>query len=296
MVKFTKIRLEPKEAFLRPVQISTDSGKRITHYAVISACCLLVGIGFLALMIWKIDAVVRLGLTGRLFYLLLIPMALASAGFLFGVLQSVATYRGRKFGGNVVMGGPIIAAALTVWGGFALPASDSNYFAATIFVHGPKGPQDTILSGQGQVVLDLPGQRRLGDIDAKGTAVFPGLAGELRGHPVPISVVAPGFEFADNGVVNLAETVYISVRKTTGTIEGLVEDDHGTGIEGAIVDVEGLVTTTKADGRFQIDVPGERVRPEMNLRVSAKGFEHQEHRVPVSGSEIQVRLVKVLPQ
>jgi hypothetical protein len=34
----------------------------------------------------------------------------------------------------------------------------------------------------------------------------------------------------------------------------------------------------------------------MNLRVSAKGFEHQEHRVPVSGSEIQVRLVKVLPQ
>ena len=53
------------------------------------------------MMLWKAPALVALGLSGKLYYLVLIPMALvAAAGFLFGVLRSMAIYRGKPFGGR----------------------------------------------------------------------------------------------------------------------------------------------------------------------------------------------------
>ena len=42
---------------------------------------------------------ISLGLAGNLYYLVLVPMGLATAGFLFGVLHSYAWYRRKQFGG-----------------------------------------------------------------------------------------------------------------------------------------------------------------------------------------------------
>jgi hypothetical protein len=90
-------------------------------YATLSLVCFLLGAGLLFLMISKVETLAAFGLTGRLFYLVLIPMGLAAAGFLFGVLRSTAIFRGQRFGGTLELGGPIIAAALVVWGGLTLP-------------------------------------------------------------------------------------------------------------------------------------------------------------------------------
>jgi hypothetical protein len=55
-------------------------------------------------MIWKADLLGRLGLTGNLFYIVLLPMGLAAAGSLFGVVRSYARYSGKQLGGMLELG------------------------------------------------------------------------------------------------------------------------------------------------------------------------------------------------
>jgi hypothetical protein len=74
----------------------------------------------------------------------LLPLGLAAAGFLFGVLRSYASYRGKHLGGVLELGGPIIAAAMVVIGGFVLVPSPAT-FPITVYVHGERGPQDVVL-------------------------------------------------------------------------------------------------------------------------------------------------------
>jgi hypothetical protein len=273
---------------------SQEAPARTGHllfYAALSVLCLLMGFGLLFLMVWKAQMLASLGLTGKLFYVALVPVGLSAAGFLFGVLQSVATYRGEKFGGTLVLGGPIIAAALTVWGGFALPPPDASTFSTTVFVHGPGGPQDMLLQGQGQVVMDLHGNRRSEGINDKGAAYFPGIPGDLRGQEVPVSVVAPGFERADREPRKLAgESIYLPVRRRASRLFGIVQAPDGAPVEDAAIDVEGLSTKTDAAGRFDLLIAGDGMKPEMDLKIDATGFVPESHTVVPGGSEIRIRL------
>lgn len=93
---------------------------KIAPYAITSLICFLCGFSLLALLISKADTLGRLGLTGNLYYLILLPMGLAASGFLFGVLRSYARYRGKQLGGVFELGGPILAFAMVVIGGFVL--------------------------------------------------------------------------------------------------------------------------------------------------------------------------------
>jgi len=262
-------------------------------YAALSLCCFLVGVTILILMVWKAETLAAFGLTGRLFYVMLIPMGLAAAGFLFGVLQSVAIYRRQAFGGTLVMGGPILAAALVVWGGFTLPPPEPGAFATVVYVHGPGGPQDMILRGRGKVVMDLRGNRRLEAIDEKGAAHFPGIPAEFRGQEIPISLEAEGFERADRGSRKLAgDSLYLAVRRSAGRLVGVVKDEQGEPVVGAAVEVEKFAGKTDAAGWFNVTIPGDRMRPEMTLDVRAPGFQPQTHSVRPGANEIRIRLVR----
>jgi hypothetical protein len=78
----------------RRIPPSNENGRErreeIALYALISLISFLCGVTVLGLMIWKADLLARLGLTGNLFYIVLLPMGLAAAGFLFGVARSYA--------------------------------------------------------------------------------------------------------------------------------------------------------------------------------------------------------------
>jgi hypothetical protein len=65
-------------------------------------------------MVWKAEKLVALGLTGKLYYIVLLPLGLSVAGFLFGVVQSYATFKGKQLDGNLVLGGPIVGFFLVV--------------------------------------------------------------------------------------------------------------------------------------------------------------------------------------
>jgi hypothetical protein len=263
----------------------------IGFYAALCIACFLLGAGLLSLMLWKVGALAAFGLTGKLFYLVLIPMGLAAAGFLFGVLRSVAIYRGHSFGGTVEMSGPILAAALVVWGGFALPPPEDGVFSMTVFVHGPGGPQDIVLRGHAKVVMDLNGNRRLEPIDEKGAAHFEGIPAEFRGKPVPIALDVEGFEPAEKGPRKLiGETLYFAVRKSAGLLYGTITDERGEPVRGAALNAGKFAATSDAAGRFEITIPGESVRQEMTLDVRAVGFKAQTLGVTPGANEIRVAL------
>src|ERR1039458_967624 len=107
--------------------VTPGSWSEIAPFVFIALGSFLLGALLLFFMIWKAEELVALGLTGRVYYIVLLPLGLAAAAFLFGVVKSYATYRGRQLGGKLVLGGPIIAFLLVVILGFVLVPDPSTF-------------------------------------------------------------------------------------------------------------------------------------------------------------------------
>ncbi|HEV3165304.1 MAG TPA: hypothetical protein VGZ22_14855, partial [Isosphaeraceae bacterium] len=162
---------------------------KIAPFALISLVCFLLGTLLLFLVVWKAEKLVALGLSGRLFYIVLLPLGLAVAGFLFGALKSDAVYSGRQLGGTLSLGGPIVAFLLVVILGFFL-VPDPSTFPLTVYVHGPGGLSDIVLRNSGEVFMDLDGDRRHVAIGDQGQAYFPAVPATFRARDVPVWVVS----------------------------------------------------------------------------------------------------------
>jgi hypothetical protein len=55
---------------------STDRWKEMVFYAVVSLVSFLIGFGILSVMLWNAQTLVALGLTGNLYYIVLLPLGL----------------------------------------------------------------------------------------------------------------------------------------------------------------------------------------------------------------------------
>ena len=265
---------------------------KIAPYAIASLICFLCGFGLLALLIWKADTLVRLGLTGNLYYLILLPMGLAASGFLFGVLRSYARYRGEPLGGVLELGGPIVAFAMVVIGGFVLVPNLAT-FPFTVYVHGEAGPQEIVLRNSGRVVMDLGLDRRSEPIGENGQAFFPAIPANFRGQNVHIGVESADFEMINSSQELRLDgaSLYLTVRKKSGRISGLVRDSNGSPVAGAVVGVDGFSTTTDALGHFEFTIPGSLLREELDLQAVATGYAPTRLKV-VPGSKAMVVLTR----
>ncbi|MBA3543040.1 MAG: TIR domain-containing protein [Chthoniobacterales bacterium] len=164
--------------------------EKMAPFAVLSFASFLCGVGLLILMLWNAERLVSLGLAGNLYYIVLLPLGLAVAGFLFGVFRSYARYTGKQFGGNLELGGPIVGFAMIVIGGFYLPKPAPESFDVTVLVHGQKGSHDLVLRNSGMVWMTLGSDRRYEKVGDKGQADFKNVPARFRGQGVPISVEA----------------------------------------------------------------------------------------------------------
>jgi hypothetical protein len=267
--------------------------KEIRFYAVISLISFLCGVGILGLMIWKADLLGHLGLTGNLYYLVLLPMGLAAAGFLFGVLRSHARHTGEQLGGMLELGGPIVAFVLVVVLGFVL-AKPVTAFPLTVYAHGEGGPQDLVLRNSGDVLLDLGPDRRRQPIGAEGQAYFPAIPASFRGREVQIGVQSDGFELSDpKKKYRLdGDSIYLSVNRKAGHLSGRVEDDKGNPISGAAIHVAGLSRVTDSAGHFGFAIPGDRLQAELDLDADASGYLSSHLKVVPNANEVVIPLTR----
>lgn len=100
-----------------PPLTSSVPRREVVLYAVIALGALAVGLIYLLVLIRYGEEFARLDLLGGLYFIVLIPIALGAAGFLFGCLRSYARYKGHILGGAFELGGPAALAALVVAGG-----------------------------------------------------------------------------------------------------------------------------------------------------------------------------------
>jgi hypothetical protein len=264
----------------------------IAPYAIISLVSFLLGTLLLFFMVWKAEKLVALGLAGRLYYIVLLPLGLSVAGFLFGVVQSYATFRGRHLGGTLVLGGPIVGFLLVVVLGFVLVPNLST-FPVTFFVHGPGGPQDIVLQNSGEVLMDLGGDRRKAAIGEQGQAYFPAIPANFRGQEVPVWVNSDKFESAEANKKHKLEHegIYLVVRRKAGRLYGLVESEDLKCLSGVRVQVAGLVVPVNPDsGRFDFSVPGDHLQDELVLDATSPGCTPQHLNVVPNSNEITITL------
>jgi hypothetical protein len=264
----------------------------IIPYALIALASFLCGIGVLVLMLWKAEALTKLGLIGNLYYIVLFPLGLCAAVFLFGVVRSFARYKGEQYGGTLELGGPIIAFVLVVGGGFVLVPPPPSTFPLTVYVHGEVGRNDLVLRNSGRVFIDLDGDRQSRSIGENGEAYFPAIPDRFRGQEVPIWVDATGFE---STVANQKERVdgaslYLPVRKKSGHVSGRVQDQDGNPISGAELSVAGVLTHSDASGHFELTIPSDKLAQEMDLQAVAHGHKTQTYKVVPNANELTITL------
>jgi hypothetical protein len=253
--------------------LSQERWREIALYAVISLISFLCGVVLLGLMILNADLLGRLGLTGNLYYLVLLPMGLAAAGFLFGVLRSYARYSGKQLGGMFELGGPIVAFLLVVILGFVL-VKPITTFPMTVYVHGEAGRQDIVLRNSGYVLLDLGGDRRRQPIGADGQAYFPAIPAAFQGQKVPISVDSDAFEVIETKQKLRLDgsSIYLPVQRKAGHLSGWVKDEKGNPVPGATVNIAGLSKVTDSAGYFEFAISGHQMQGELQLEALAPGY------------------------
>jgi hypothetical protein len=130
-------------------------------------------------------------------------------------------------------------------------------------------------------------------IGEKGSALFAGIPPDYRGKNIPVSVIADGFARTDGSPLHLTgESLYVTVRKQSALLTGVLRDEAGDRVSNATVEVAGRMTKTNESGRFELPIPGELVREEMTLDVRAEGFMSQTHPVVPNSNEIRLVLKK----
>src|SRR6266446_6520958 len=148
-----------------------------------------------------------------------------------------------------LLGGSIAGLALFVFGGFIITQRESN-FPLTVYVHGSAGQLDLPLRNQGDVLLDLGGDRRSSPIGDRGQAFFAEIPSNFRGQKVNVALDASGYERPDNSRLELSGTsLYLEVRRKPTRFVGNVIDVAGNPIVGATVSVAGISTVSMELGR-----------------------------------------------
>jgi hypothetical protein len=261
-----KKRARPREAAERPSRRESAQGRWLKVYWLCFAACLGVALFLFA----AAPRLALYGLTGYVVYLVLVPLGLGAAGFLFGALRSLAEYQGTAWFGTLRLGGPVVVFALVVLGGLILPKP--SRVQAVVHVYGPGGSDDVIRQGSirlglGQAILVQP-------IDANGAAYFPDLSSELLGTPIELSAQVEGYRsrpqklvLPPNGVLRMVldKIPPAPVIPPSTVASGTVLSTDQQPLAGVSVSVEsGLaVATTDELGNFRMRVPlaeHERVR------------------------------------
>jgi hypothetical protein len=128
----------------------------------------------------------------QVYYLLLIPWALACAAFLFGAMRSYGRFTHKHLGNALELGGPVVLFCLVLVGGFKLVPSAPETFDLTVRAHSEDDKEAMVASGR--VTIDFDTDRRTEPLNSIGEANFKGIAPKFQGATLRILPEVEGYE------------------------------------------------------------------------------------------------------
>ena len=189
-------------------------------YAVLSLMGLGVGFFMLFVMVRHVETVTQYGLTGKVYYVLLIPLSLGAAAFLFGCLRSYASFSGQIFGGAVELGGPAALFMIVIFGGFYL-VNTPETFDFSVRVHGIQGRFEFVSNAT--VMLDLHRDLKTKFTNAQGEVTFKEIPPSYLGSTHTISVKARGYSSVSKDFPLGRERVYVQLEKSSQAKDECIE-------------------------------------------------------------------------
>jgi hypothetical protein len=258
----------------------------------VAAAAAAVGLAILALMLWNAELLVRLGLVGHLWYVLLLLLGLAAAVCLFALFRSYARYTGKVLNGSLELGGPAVVMLIVLGLGFYFVPGPRERFDLTVFVHGEAGRQALVLRNRGNLSLDLGRDRRSEAIGDKGEVRFVGIPADQRGLTVPVTLEADDYELVkgDAGIKLDVEAAYVAVRAKMLPLSGEVFDAGSRPLAGARLRIADQTAVTDADGRFRLRLPADLPESERVMTITAPGHVPWRGQVAPGGNPLVVQL------
>ena len=259
----------------------------------VAAVALLATLLLLALMLAMPQSLVRYGLVGNVWYVLLIFLGLAAAVCLFSLFRSYAHYKGEVMNGTLEIGGPGALMLVVVGLGFWLAPGPVKKFDVSVLLK-PVAGVEVFAVGQGdRLRLDLGADRRIENIGSKGEVRFVGIPADQMGQSVAIGLESAQWELAQPGAhIKLdTEAVYVAVRIKGLPLQGLVIDQSGRPVANARYRVADQSGVTDADGRLRITLPANANEAGRVMSVTAPGFEPWRNTVVPGGGLLTVQLL-----
>ncbi|MGE5860301.1 MAG: hypothetical protein ACM34J_07090 [Ignavibacteria bacterium] len=210
------------------------------------------------LMIFLSPRLTEFGITKSFYYIILIPVGLASAAFLFGALRSSAKYSGKTSYGSIELTGPVVIFCLVIIGGFYFASPESD-FLLTIRTVVPAKPEKII--NDGSIIVDFGDQRLDKKLNENGEVMFSGVSSKFIGKPINIFPQIKGYKIKEGNSISIPENriIYLELteRIDSTLLRGMVINDKGDPEDSVFIDIESGVASAASDdkGRFSIVVP-----------------------------------------
>jgi hypothetical protein len=163
-------------------------------YMGIAGVGLVIAVALLIVFVWKAPVLIAHGISNKFFYVLLIPLGLSTAAFVFGGMRTYASLSGRigQYNTTWEIVGPGVGVVLVVIAGLWLVRESLPFSVTLRFRHsdGPlkSGGKATIYKGQ--AFDEQP-------ITPAGDATFKEIANEFRAQSTRIDLEAPGYLLAE---------------------------------------------------------------------------------------------------
>ena len=257
----------------------SSMSRRSTSWVWISGIAFLLSLLVSCMLIFFGKRLEDLGITGNIYYIVLVPLGLACAAFLAGAMRSYASYKSNSAVpyGSLRLSGPIVIFILVVGGGFIMPNLNKKaQFNVKLRIVSKE--KSTSEFNEGFVVAYIGDEKMQANI-RDGVAELPN---------VPISFYHKTMRIEVNGLHDFRLSgpqevqiekgfIDLPVSRTEASlatvITGSIADGKGAPVPDALLDFEsGLATCqTDAKGDFKASVPlpeGKNVR----LRVFVKGI------------------------
>ncbi|NIM13295.1 MAG: hypothetical protein GTO45_14380 [Candidatus Aminicenantes bacterium] len=221
-------------------------------YTKISLTFFAIGlVGLIMLVFFKGQELGTNGMIDRLYFILLIPLALGTVVQLFKVCGAEAWFEGKVWGGTLKLGGSVAAFALILFLGFEL-LPENNPFDFTIFLKDSSGK--TVLKNNGLIKISLASDIRTKKINENGSVDFKIIPPYLQSKSVQVELEAKGWQFT-NGKVSTDcilkgnnATLIIERDNSLCCVSGTVLDDDGNFVVKAKVTIKNISTETNENG------------------------------------------------